>query len=108
ASNCELAAATYNVDLEEFGLWNPGLGNVSDPAYAFEKGVRYCGSWYLEAGSPADCNKWSLVTDGLTCTALASQAGITLKQFLAWNPAVSSDCVTNYWLGEAYCVGVSA
>ncbi|KAJ5996482.1 hypothetical protein N7522_008142 [Penicillium canescens] len=54
------------------------------------------------------CNKWSLVTDGLTCTALASQAGITLKQFLAWNPAVSSDCVTNYWLGEAYCVGVSA
>ena len=60
------------------------------------------------SGSPADCNKWSLVTDGLTCTELATQAGITLAQFLAWNPAVSSDCVTNYWLGEAYCVGVGA
>lgn len=63
------------------------------------------------SGSPANYNKWSLVTAGLTYTALASQAGFTLnllKQFLAWNPAVSSDCVTNYWLGEAYCVAVSA
>ncbi|CCC09174.1 hypothetical protein SMACR_04933 [Sordaria macrospora] len=39
------------------------------------------------SGSPGNCNKWSLVTDGLTCTALASQAGITLQQFLAWNLA---------------------
>ncbi len=34
-------------------------------------------------GSPANCNKWALVT-----------AGISLAQFPAWNPAVSSDCVT--------------
>jgi LysM repeat protein len=128
ASNCELAAITYDVDLESFGLWNPGLGNVSDPACAFEKGVRYCGSWYLEtaiqvtatptntsptppgptmSGSPADCNEWAVVTDGLTCTDMASGAGISLEQFLAWNPAVSSDCATNYWVDEAYCVGVS-
>ena len=125
ASNCELAAATYNVDLEDFGLWNPGLGNVSDPACAFEKGVRYCGSWYLQergatptnasptppgptmSGSPADCNEWTIVTDGLSCTDLASDAGISLAQFLAWNPAVSSDCSTNYWVDEAYCVGIS-
>ncbi|KAF0328369.1 hypothetical protein K4K61_007357 [Colletotrichum sp. SAR11_59] len=137
ASNCELAAHTYNVDPETFGLWNPSLGNVSDSACAFEKGVRYCGSWYIEhgdqdaitatttaggedptntsptppgptmSGSPANCNKWALVTDGLSCTDMASEAGISLEQFLAWNPAVSSDCLTNYWLGEAYCVGVS-
>ncbi|EQB58765.1 LysM domain-containing protein [Colletotrichum gloeosporioides Cg-14] len=137
ASNCELAAHTYNLDPETFGLWNPSLGNVSDSACAFEKGVRYCGSWYIEhgdqdavtatttaggedptntsptppgptmSGSPANCNKWALVTDGLSCTDMASEAGISLAQFLAWNPAVSSDCLTNYWLGEAYCVGVS-
>jgi hypothetical protein len=134
ASNCELAALTYDVDLESFAAWNPGLGNVSDPTCAFEKGVRYCGSWYVEpanqetatetvsadpsntsptppgptmSGSPANCNKWALVTDGLSCTTMASQAGISLAQFLEWNPAVSSDCSTNYWLGEAYCVGVS-
>ncbi|KAH7628528.1 hypothetical protein B0T09DRAFT_267188 [Sordaria sp. MPI-SDFR-AT-0083] len=127
ASNCELAAATYNVDLEEFGLWNPGLGDVSDPACAFEKGVRYCGLWYLEAGSnegtptdasptppgptmsgsPADCKEWAIVTDELSCADLASEAGISLEQFLAWNPAVSSDCKTNYWVDEAYCIGIS-
>ncbi len=126
ASNCELAAETYNVDLEDFGLWNPGLDNVSDPACAFEKGARYCGSWYIEqdnaatttddsptppgptmSGSPADCNEWVIVTDGLSCTDLASEAGISLEQFLAWNPTVSSDCLTNYWVDEAYCVGVS-
>ncbi|KAJ5795992.1 uncharacterized protein N7518_004532 [Penicillium psychrosexuale] len=60
------------------------------------------------SGSPDNCNKWSLVTASLSCTDLASQAGISLAQFLAWNPAVSSDCVTNYWLGEACCVGLSA
>ncbi|KAL5345197.1 hypothetical protein ACLOAV_009566 [Pseudogymnoascus australis] len=38
---------------------------------------------------------------------MATAAGISLAQFLAWNPAVSSDCLTNYWLGEAYCVGVA-
>jgi len=60
------------------------------------------------SGSPVDCNKWSLVTAGLSCTDLATQAGISLAQFVAWNPAVRSDCPTNYWLGEAYCVGVAA
>ena len=59
------------------------------------------------SGSPDTCNKWAVVTDGVSCTDMASQAGISLSQFLAWNPAVSSDCRTNYWLGEAYCVGVS-
>ncbi|KAH8194552.1 hypothetical protein TruAng_011287 [Truncatella angustata] len=136
ASNCELAAVTYDVDLDTFASWNSGLGNVSDPACAFVKGVRYCGSWYLEqanqevatatttatddpsntsptppgptmSGSPADCNEWAIVTDGLSCTDMASQAGISLDQWLAWNPAVSSDCLTNYWLDEAYCIGVS-
>ncbi|KAJ4392335.1 hypothetical protein N0V93_005961 [Gnomoniopsis smithogilvyi] len=129
---------TYDVDLDAFASWNAGLGNISDPACAFVKGVRYCGSWYLEqgnqevatatttagsgddptntsptppgptmSGSPADCNQWALVTDGLSCTDMAAQAGLTLQQWLAWNPAVSSDCLTNYWLGEAYCIGVS-
>jgi hypothetical protein len=38
---------------------------------------------------------------------MAKDNGITLDQFYSWNPAVSKDCVTNFWLGQAYCVGVS-
>lgn len=140
ASPCLLAAAVYNVDLDLFASWNAGLGNVSLPSCAFETGVRYCGSWYLQkpdelvptatdtaepgstistptgptppaptmSGEPADCNSWAVVEDGVTCTDMAAAAGISLAQFLAWNPAVSADCLTNYWLGEAYCVGVSS
>ncbi|KAL8377163.1 hypothetical protein RB595_008034 [Gaeumannomyces hyphopodioides] len=59
------------------------------------------------SGSPANCNKWAVVTDGVSCTGMARDVGISLEQFLAWNPAVSSDCRTNYWLGDAYYVGVS-
>ena len=59
------------------------------------------------SGSPADCKEWAIVTDELSCADLASEAGISLEQFLAWNPAVSSDCKTNYWVDEAYCIGIS-
>lgn len=65
ASNCELAAETYDVDLETFGLWNAGLGDVSDPKCAFEKGVRYCGSWYVERGGPGAPAATTTVGGGL-------------------------------------------
>ncbi|KAK7732720.1 hypothetical protein SLS63_004975 [Diaporthe eres] len=128
-SNCMLAVSIFNVDVDDFASWNPGLGDPSSSSCSFQAGVRYCGSWYLQkatptttspdssetgpmppgpaiSGQPADCNKWSIVTEGLSCTDMAANAGITLAQFLAWNPAVSPDCLINYWLDEAYCVGV--
>ncbi|KAI0850293.1 carbohydrate-binding module family 50 protein [Daldinia vernicosa] len=135
ANPCLLAVTVYGVDLDSFAAWNVGLGDVTSPSCAFEKGVRYCGSWYLQkpdelgdvpttsdtgtptsptppaptmSGEPENCNKWAVVEDGVTCTDMAAAAGISLAQFLAWNPAVSDDCLTNYWLGEAYCVGVSS
>lgn len=39
---------------------------------------------------------------------MANDNGITLDQFYSWNPAVSRDCGTNFWLNQAYCVGVSS
>lgn len=56
-------------------------------------------------GQPADCNKWDVVADGDSCGSLASDNGITIDQFYAWNPAVSKDCITNFWLKQACCVG---
>jgi hypothetical protein len=125
--SCTTMASQAGISLAQFLEWNPAVS--SDCSTNYWLGEAYCvgvsGSTPATtttttspgssptppgptmSGSPADCNKWALVTDGLSCTALASQAGISLAQFLAWNPAVSSDCSTNYWLGEAYCVGVS-
>lgn len=59
-------------------------------------------------GQPANCNKWDVVEDGDGCWSMANDSGISLDQFYKWNPAITNDCGTNFWLGQAYCVGVSS
>ncbi|KAK0612011.1 hypothetical protein B0T14DRAFT_571853 [Immersiella caudata] len=58
------------------------------------------------AGTDANCNKWHVVSTGDGCDVIEAQYGITHAQFLGWNTAVSADCITNFWGGYAYCVGV--
>ncbi|KXJ87067.1 hypothetical protein Micbo1qcDRAFT_185706 [Microdochium bolleyi] len=129
-SNCEIAAAVYNVDFDNFAAWNSLATNVTDPACVFEVGKRYCGSWALppsptsteepapsgtddgkpkppaatHEGQPADCDGWHVVSASDSCQSVADKAGISIVDFYAWNPAVSKDCTTNFWLGQAYCV----
>ena len=43
---------------------------------------------------------------GDTCCSMSNDAGITLEQFYAWNPAVGSDC-EKLWPGYAYCISVA-
>ncbi|KAH6699753.1 hypothetical protein BKA61DRAFT_706408 [Leptodontidium sp. MPI-SDFR-AT-0119] len=128
-SNCQLAATLYNVDFDDFAAWNSLSTNVTDPACAFEVGKRYCGAWALQpqptvteaptptatdgspqppaathSGQPADCDGWHVVASGDSCQSVADDASISLDDFYAWNPAVSKDCTTNFWLGQAYCI----
>ncbi|WYZ35425.1 hypothetical protein EsH8_X_000072 [Colletotrichum jinshuiense] len=58
------------------------------------------------SGQPSNCNKWHVVTRG-DCATVEALYGLTHAQFLAWNPAVSADCLTNFSTGSAYCVGTS-
>ncbi|KAH7305459.1 hypothetical protein B0I35DRAFT_381589 [Stachybotrys elegans] len=130
-SNCELAARNYDADDDTFAAWNALGTNVTDPACSFEVGRRYCGSWNVQApnsiigtpptsstmsggppapthsGQPADCDEWHVVVEGDSCQSVADGAGISADQFFDWNPAVSKDCVTNFWVGQAYCVGIA-
>lgn len=57
-------------------------------------------------GTVSNCNKWYDVVEGDSCWSVEQAFGITQEQFLAWNPAVSSDCETNFQVGVSYCVGV--
>ncbi|OAA74801.1 peptidoglycan-binding protein [Akanthomyces lecanii RCEF 1005] len=57
-------------------------------------------------GTAPDCNSWYTVKSGDTCPSVEEKFGITADQFFKWNPAVSRDCVNNFWVGESYCVGV--
>ncbi|KAK2015703.1 LysM domain-containing protein [Colletotrichum eremochloae] len=217
-SNCDLVATVFGVTLQDLEVWNPSLGNTSDPGCSFASGFRYCGKWYkgvqkpkeagkmdsnlpsrdgmtsnctdivdvdsngeptcqdiltdysltiaqfyewnpsvgpdcggmwagyhycvrtpdfvepadptptttlaptttaaststaptppgpTHPGQPANCNKWHVVTGG-DCSTVEALYGLTHAQFLAWNPAVSQDCLTNFWAGSAYCVGTSS
>ncbi|KFY05463.1 hypothetical protein V492_08531 [Pseudogymnoascus sp. VKM F-4246] len=55
-----------------------------------------------------NCNAWHTVVSGVdNCYSIQQEYGITAAEFLEWNPAVSSDCLTNFWPDYAYCVGVN-
>ncbi|KAK1145438.1 hypothetical protein N8T08_004313 [Aspergillus melleus] len=57
-------------------------------------------------GTASDCNRWYKIKKGDSCDSVQKEFGITAKDFLAWNPDVSSDCLKNFWVDNAYCVGV--
>ncbi|KAK7425110.1 hypothetical protein QQX98_000024 [Neonectria punicea] len=57
-------------------------------------------------GQPKNCNAWHTVKEGDDCETVPKKYYISKKQFLVWNPAVSEDCLKNFWLKSAYCVGV--
>lgn len=55
-----------------------------------------------------NCSGWHTVVANEGCWDIEQKYNITLTQFLSWNPSVSSDCATNFWPDEAYCVRVGA
>lgn len=137
SSNCQLAASVYGITVANLVIWNPSLDSNASSC-AFNATAWYCAGYGgdypdlvndtvsddgsnatatttaasppgpTQSGEPADCNSWYVVQTGDNCTAVAAEYGITLTQFLAWNPAVSSDCSTGFWSDEAYCVGTSS
>jgi hypothetical protein len=57
----------------------------------------------------ANCVGWHTVVDGDGgCWGVEQKYGISHADFILWNPDVSEDCGTNFWLGNSYCVKVGA
>ncbi|CAI7579643.1 unnamed protein product [Penicillium pancosmium] len=67
-------------------------------------GVEAPGS--TQSGVPCTCKKYQKYQTGKYCQDMADDNDITLKEFLAWNPAVGDGC-KNLWPDYYYCVGVS-
>ncbi|GKT49645.1 lysM domain-containing protein [Colletotrichum spaethianum] len=130
--SCGSMAADNGITVDQFYAWNPAVSKDCVKnlwlGQAYCVGVSGAGSGVTttrpstssttaaaptppaptHTGQPSDCNKWDVVVDGDSCGSMAADNGITVDQFYAWNPAVSKDCVTNFWLGQAYCVGRSS
>jgi hypothetical protein len=105
---CYSLEVEYNITSAEFLTWNPAVS--ADCETNFWGGEAYC----VRVGAPgptmdgiaSNCDAWHTVSGDDTCYSIELEYNITSAQFLAWNPAVSADCETNFWGGESYCVGV--
>jgi hypothetical protein len=60
-----------------------------------------------QTGTAANCDKYHMVVDGDSCSAIESEYDITFAQLYTWNPAIGSDC-NALVIGYAVCVGVSS
>ncbi|KAJ5720928.1 uncharacterized protein N7483_008862 [Penicillium malachiteum] len=64
-------------------------------------------TWPVQTGIASNCNAYYEAQSNDTCDTIIAEFGITLAQFIAWNPAVSSDCTSGLWVEEDYCVGTA-
>nr|UQJ82176.1 secretory protein [Falciphora oryzae] len=60
----------------------------------------------IQLGMVDNCNKFHLVKRGQNCNEIARQTGITLVQFIRWNPDVSGTACSGLWADVNMCVGV--
>lgn len=124
---CQDILVDYNITIAQFYAWNPAVGSdcsnlwldysycVAGPSLpgspttsASPSSTTAAGPGApTQTGQPSNCDKWYIVESGDSCAQVENQFFITPAEFLAWNPAVSSDCTTGFWAGYAYCVGTT-
>ncbi len=111
---CASVEAAFGITHAQFLQWNPAVNQ--DCSVNFWLNYDYCvgvsagsdpGAAATMSGIPCTCNMYYTVVDHDTCPTVEAKFGISHAQFLQWNPAVSQDCSQNFWVGEAYCVGVN-
>ncbi len=131
--SCPSIASQYGISLAQFYAWNPAVGSdctslwvntyccvgiVGQTASTSTSSTSSTSSTTstttgngvstptpTQTGMVSNCDSFHYVASGDSCPSIASQYGISLAQFYAWNPAVGSDC-TSLWLNTYCCVGV--
>jgi hypothetical protein len=56
--------------------------------------------------APSNCSRWIMVGLGMITSDVAALAGISVSQFVAYNP-LGKDSETALWAGYWYCVAVN-
>ncbi|KAJ3957265.1 hypothetical protein N0V92_006176 [Colletotrichum tropicale] len=106
---CYSIEQQYGITEAEFLAWNPAVS--SDCGTNFWPDYSYC----VRVGAPGptmegianNCDAWHTVVSGDSCYSIEQEYSITADQFFEWNPAVSTDCATNFWPDYSYCVGIN-
>lgn len=118
---CSVPEKKFSLSHTQFIKWNPAVS--VDCTSGFWVGEAYCVGVSggqtpttttsagpgapTQTGQPSNCNKWYVAQSGDTCAVPENKFKVSHDQFIKWNPAVSSDCTSGFWVGEAYCVGVA-
>lgn len=123
--SCYDIAADAGISLDDFYDWNPAVGSDCAslwPDYYVCTGISGTATTTVattttatgngvitptptQAGMVSDCGDFYLVVSGDGCYDIAANAGISLDDFYAWNPAVGSDCAS-LWPDYYVCVGI--
>lgn len=125
--SCATVETRYKIQHKQFIQWNPDVSD--DCTKNFWLGNSYCvgvsktppptttsstktndpptpAPSPTQPGTTTKCNRWHVVVDRDDCAVVEKNYGIAHADFIRWNPAVSSDCKTNFWKGYAYCVSI--
>ncbi|KAM7198731.1 LysM domain containing protein [Naviculisporaceae sp. PSN 640] len=127
---CPGIAAQYNIPLAQFYAWNPDVGsncnNLWLEEYVCVRTVGYVPPTStttttrrttttttggistptpFQPGMNPNCKQFHKVVSGNTCATIASQYGISLSNFYAWNTGVGNAC-QSLWLDYYVCVRV--
>ncbi|PYI18206.1 hypothetical protein BO86DRAFT_314207 [Aspergillus japonicus CBS 114.51] len=120
---CAAIASDAGIALSDFYAWNPAVGtscadlDVGDyvcigatgtvtSTTATGSGTGIVTPAPIQTGMTATCDAFHLVVSGDTCADIASDAGIALSDFYAWNPAVGTSCA-DLDVGDYVCVGAT-
>jgi LysM repeat protein len=127
---CSTIASNEGISLTDFYAWNPAVGTSCEYLglgdYVCVDIIGYTPSTTtatstttttagngittptpIQTGMASNCDLFYLVVSGDTCSTIASNEGVGLSDFYAWNPAVGTSC-QYLGLGDYVCVGVIA
>jgi LysM repeat protein len=123
---CQQIASANGITLAQFQAWNPDAGTgcsglwanayacvgiigftptVTPTATSTKSSNGISTPTPDQPGMVDNCNKFYMVNDGEGCSDIAAKNGITLAQFLTWNPQAGSTC-TGLWSKTYACVGI--
>ncbi|EEY23656.1 LysM domain-containing protein [Verticillium alfalfae VaMs.102] len=117
---CSTASAKYGIPVANFLEWNPkafsNCSGLKQNAYACVSVIGFTPTPTnpgngITTPTPTqpkmvtNCDKFYFIQSGDLCSTVAMRSGISVDDFLKWNPAAGSDCA-GLWAGAYACVSV--
>ncbi|KAI4858574.1 hypothetical protein F4820DRAFT_442209 [Hypoxylon rubiginosum] len=122
---CATIAALYSISVAQFVQWNPAaksdcsglwgstyacvgvIGTTPTPSVTTTTSVGngIATPTPTQPSMVNNCDSFYYVASGDYCASIASKSGISLAQFVEWNPSVGSSC-TGLWLDAYVCISI--